>query len=428
MQPTRCTLGLAVLILCLLSLSWILDEVAFLGTGIALLFFLLYRGFLFLSLARETAGTLTFSRSAGPLILRQGAAVSVETSFSVRISPGMTVEAEDIPPFGTVVIHGDTHTGVLSLSQRVFPIRYRFSCLPTGTLHFQGFAMKIRDPFFLLRVRFSGDSPPLSVYPLRSYPRAGHDGKFGEVETEKDTPLKGYGIRSFRDYTTGDDPRSIDWKLTAKHGRLFVREYSGLSGKHPFLVVDLPDSAAICQEEIRDTLLGSALQAVRTMSREPQGCTLMVISGPNLLMYLPKERSLSRLETALQNTPVRVVQALRWTDPASASSFRSRLERIANEGAGFHASLLLPYRSFQSAMKPTRFEIQCAHVLSRAGREIVLHVHSTGLGDTSHLAYLGLLARRMGIEAILEVPVESAGPSRLKCLATLGFSGMRVLR
>jgi uncharacterized protein (DUF58 family) len=428
MQPTRCTSALSALVLGLLSLAWILDDVAFLGTGIALLFFLLYRGFLFLTLAREISGTLTFSRNAVPLILRQGAAVSVETSFSVQIDPGMSAEAEDLPPTGTVVVHGDTHTGVLPPSQGNLLIRYRISCLPTGTLHFQGFVLKIRDPFFLLRIRCSGDSPPLSVYPLRSYLRTGRAATSGEVETEKDTPLKGYGIRSFRDYASGDDPRSIDWKLTAKHGRLFVREYSGMSGKHPFLVVDLPDSAAICPGEARDTLLGSALQAVRILSREPRGCTLMVISGPNLLMYLPKERTLSRLETALHNTPVRVVQAFRWTDPAVASAFRTRLERVAQEGAGFHASLLVPYRTFLSSVKPTRFEVQCAHVLSHAGREIVLHVLSTGLGDPSHLAYISLLARRMGIEAILEIPAESADPSRLKRLASLGFSQMKVLR
>ncbi|MDD1716374.1 MAG: DUF58 domain-containing protein, partial [Methanolinea sp.] len=342
MQPTRCTLGLSVLIPGLLSLSWILDEVAFLGTGIALLIFLLFRGFLFLSLSREAAGTLAFTRTAGPLMLRQGAAVSVETSFSVSISPGMSIEAEDLPPAGTVVIHGDTRTELRSSPQKNFLIRYRISCLPTGTLHFQGFAIRFRDPFFRLRVRFSGDTTPLSVYPLRSYPRTGHAGISGKVETEKETPLKGYGIRSFRDYSSGDDPRSIDWKLTAKHGRLFVREYTGMSGNHPFLVVDLPDSSTLHPGNSHDTLLGSALQAVRILSGEPHGCTLMVISGPNLLMYLPEERSVSRLEAALRDTPVRVIQAFRWTTPAAASSFRSRLERIAGEGAGFHASLLMP--------------------------------------------------------------------------------------
>ncbi len=432
MQPTRCTLGLLTLALGLLAFALVLDERAALAGGLVLLFFLIYRGYLFLHASRQAAGSAGLERQAAPVILRQGATVAVTARARIRVPPGLTASLEDLPPAGSVVVQGNSWSSPLGPGMQIPELRYGISCLATGSLAFQGMAVRLGDPFFSLCIPIRGapfTEPALQVDPAGRSPRARGAGGFGEQETGLLAPLKGFSVRSFRDYATGDDPRAIDWKLSAKHGRLFVREYAGLSGKHPLLVVDLPDSAVPCPPETRDSLAGTALDAARAMAREPGGCSLMVISGPNLLAFLPEERSVSRIERAIReyHTPVRAVQWFRSLDPGIAQVYRKRLEGHAADRSSYPAVLGGLYQAFLPAVQPARFEVQCARALGRSRSE-TLTVLSAGLGDASHLSSLAIQARRAGMESYLEIPAPAAGPSDLGRLAGLGFSSVGVIR
>ena len=108
MQPTRCTLGLLTLALGLLAFALVLDERAALAGGLVLLFFLIYRGYLFLHASRQAAGSAGLERQAAPVILRQGATVAVTARARIRVPPGLTASLEDLPPAGSVVVQGNS--------------------------------------------------------------------------------------------------------------------------------------------------------------------------------------------------------------------------------------------------------------------------------------------------------------------------------
>ena len=57
--------------------------------------------------------------------------------------------------------------------------------------------------------RFAGDAP------------GGHRSKF-----------RGGGIEfsEVREYVAGDDPRWIDWNVSARHGRLYIKEFADRTG------------------------------------------------------------------------------------------------------------------------------------------------------------------------------------------------------
>jgi len=286
----------------LLLFSWSFDSAPALLLAGSILGLLAARALLFLHSAKAAAASVNVTRTAAPTILRQGSPVNVTCTVHLSLSPGLHADITDLPPAGAPVAKGSaTATQSLAGSHDV-TMAYGISCLSSGNLTFGGMDIVLSDDLFSVRLPFRGGGfslPSLWVDPVARLRAGDGSGAFGEREAEAQKLLRGYGIRSFRSYLPGDDPRSIDWKLTAKHGRLYVREYTGMVGKNTLLVVDFPDGALPCPAPLHDAVLGAALEAAREMCRNPRGCSLMVISGPNLLSYLPNEKSPARLKRAL---------------------------------------------------------------------------------------------------------------------------------
>ena len=82
--------------------------------------------------------------------------------------------------------------------------------------------------------------PVLSVQPRGLFESSRRGLSGGNREIEKMAVLSALGVRSLREYYAGDDLRRIDWKMTAKHNKLFVREYAGIMNLPPLIIVDLP--------------------------------------------------------------------------------------------------------------------------------------------------------------------------------------------
>lgn len=66
----------------------------------------------------------------------------------------------------------------------------------------------------------------------------------GDERAERRTPRKGASLEfsDFRRYTPGDEIRYIDWNVYARHGSLFVREFSAEENVHLYLFVDTSHS------------------------------------------------------------------------------------------------------------------------------------------------------------------------------------------
>lgn len=431
MDATRSTWGFIFAALGTLLSAWFLDSVPALFFSVFIAGFLVFRAIAFLRLAGTAASMITVERVAKPEWTRQGGVVTVSTSVRFRVPEGLSARVTDLLPPGAPVVHGQEYSHETGAGDHTLNLRYGVSCLSSGNIRWRGVDLLVSDRFFSLVLSFRGDnfrSPVIRVDPVGKYQKREGIGFFGERDLEKLTVLKGTGVRSFRDYVPGDDPRSVDWKLSAKHGKLFVREYTGLSGTHPLLVVDLPDSAVPCPRAFGDTVVGAALDAAREMVTGPHGCSLMVISGANLLAFLPDERSLHRIERSLleYHSPQRAVQCFRTLDPTAAEAIRMRLAGSAAVHSSLERRLLLVYSRFIPEIRPLSFDIQCAKALGRRG-EIALHVLTTGTGDMSHLATLGLQARRLGVEASLGLPDATATPGLVRRLRGMGYSIVRVV-
>lgn len=63
------------------------------------------------------------------------------------------------------------------------------------------------------------------------------------------SPLVGHSVEfsSHRRYVRGDDPRHVNWKLFARHGKLFVKQYDAETDLRVHVVIDASGSMA-CRE------------------------------------------------------------------------------------------------------------------------------------------------------------------------------------
>src|SRR5882672_11238373 len=63
----------------------------------------------------------------------------------------------------------------------------------------------------------------------------------GDDRAERLTPRKGASLEfaEYRRYTPGDEIKYIDWNVYARHGTLFVKEFTAEENVHVSLVVDV---------------------------------------------------------------------------------------------------------------------------------------------------------------------------------------------
>lgn len=76
------------------------------------------------------------------------------------------------------------------------------------------------------------------------------------------SPLHGASVEfsEYRDYSPGDDPRSLDWKLFARSDRYFIKKFEEETNRHCHLVVDQSRSMGF------GSIAYSKMEYVRTMA------------------------------------------------------------------------------------------------------------------------------------------------------------------
>lgn len=71
-------------------------------------------------------------------------------------------------------------------------------------------------------------------------------------------------FEQIKPYVTGDDPRTINWKVTAKYNHLMVNTYTGKSGLNRFIVWWIRDVR--CNRLLIIDDAGHAINTVLTLS------------------------------------------------------------------------------------------------------------------------------------------------------------------
>jgi uncharacterized protein (DUF58 family) len=404
-QPTRLSNGFVILILVIAFYSLIFDDrAAALATGI-LSAFLLIRAFSFTRSLATLANSLALERTAGSLFVRQGADVSITTKLSMDLPGTISVKATDLLPAGAVVTRGSSSGVVSGFGRKHSNISYTLQNLASGEVRFLGVSLYAKDSFFSSTLTFNrgpDKTPTLKVYPAGEFVFESSDA-YGEEEVDLHTPIKSFGIRSFREFADGDDPKKIDWKLTAKYDTLYVRDYMGRESQSFLIVIDVPDRSLAFDEEAFTVMKEAAAAAIATDLPAGSENALMIISGPNLLHFTPIEPDLST-STALINRiePAnRFFHLYRHTGRDILQHRLSETER--NPDIPFTMHLAGIYRSVITSKKLHIFEKQLARALHSLKTSDVL-VFSLMDGDESHLKMLTRQAEALKMHTSFHVP------------------------
>lgn len=161
----------------------------------------------------------------------------------------------------------------------VLPLRRR------GTLRLGPAAVAVSDPAGVCRARVpAGEAVSIRVYP-RLYPpgavlarlrRLAGPGRVAPPEAEA-VPA---GVRPWRE---GDDPRRVDWKATARRGRLHVREPEPPAADRVLIALDLDGDGAAGERLV-------ALAASLARDLVTAGAAVGLAAGGAAPVWLPPER------------------------------------------------------------------------------------------------------------------------------------------
>lgn len=200
-------------------------------------------------LALVAVDALLLRRLPAPRLSRQlparafvDRAADVEVRVDVpRGTPLLCAVTDDPPPdlgapplFAAVAVDRD---GAASR-------RYAITPRQRGDREFGALVALVRSPLGLLRRRHRGSAGEvLRVYPDTTrllHPAALDPRRVLAALGVKPAPRRGDGMDfdSLRDYLPGDDPRRVDWRATARRGRLVVRQFQHERNHTVLIAVD----------------------------------------------------------------------------------------------------------------------------------------------------------------------------------------------
>ncbi|HSR43436.1 MAG TPA: DUF58 domain-containing protein, partial [Longimicrobiales bacterium] len=253
-------------------------------------------------------------RSASPRVVRGGTGV-VEVGV---VNPGprtLTVRVtDDLPRHLDRTGPQEARLAVPAGDEAVWAYEIRAAgrgTAPLGDVH-----LRIRGPLGLVwRPERVARADPLKVQPgVREMRRFR---LLGLRERLRRTGLRnvrqrgeGRAFESLREYVRGDDPRAVDWKATARHGDLMVRQYEAERSQNVILAVD---AGRVMLEPMgdRDRLdhaLTAALLLTDVAGIHGDHVGLMVFADRVQRFLPPRRGSVARIADALATVESRSVE------------------------------------------------------------------------------------------------------------------------
>lgn len=432
LQPATQTLSILVGALVILSLT--LDEQVLLIFAYLLIAFLGIRAITFFLPVRHLARSVEMKRIVQRQILRQGGIIPVSIQILCRVPLGMSVTFRELIPPGTRIARGTQETTLpVALSHGELSIHYDLQIFSRGDLVFGGLQMEVKDDYYADTIHLGRTpfrSPTLHSRPAVAFASEVSHSELGSLEVARIRAIQGQGVRSFRPFQTGDDPRAIDWKLSAKHGKTILREYMGQVGGSPLFLLDLPSE--IGDDPSRWDRLVSALTAhIEKAIREFSRTDIVVLSGGRIIRTLSLRRDPRLWYRMLATLPPGEGYLPLYRHPFPlilASLHRAAEKSAAKEGITqpFASRLASITAGFRAVASPTLFEKQLV-ALFDGNQERELFIFSLFQGDLSHLRAAILLAREYRLPAHLRLTAHSAIPAQIHALSNLGVTTVEVL-
>ena len=399
MQATPWTRGCATVAVVLGVIGLYLDSLAAVAGVMGIVALLCGQAALFLYRTVRYAGDLHVERMIGEGPVYVGTPVEVTVRATMSNVPGLQVRLTDLPP------QSAAYEPVEAIVNRGEG-RYQVHFMAPGEVSFRGVLIETADRFFSTTLlcagpRYTGEK--ITVRPItKLVSEPGLRGSAGVRELARMGTPRGEGISGFRPFRQGDEPAMMDWKLTAKYGRPFVRESTTQVGSAPLVVVDLPAS----QSPESSAILSAAGETIERVVREHGQCTLLLIRGGEVIDYRDHEPNLMSLFRLLSlQLPGSIHPLYRVKDPVV---LQAKL-RLAEQGT------LISSQRFATALRATikggmrsSFENTIDHVMAMGGhREVV--VYTTSSDEVSHLNLLSAAARRRKRHLVIRLPRSVSG-------------------
>jgi len=363
--------------------AWIFDDPAFFFVGGALWLLLLLSLHSTITAARGAAESLVGERHTKERFSRSGTRIRMTTTLTCQISPGYNLEAEEILPESATDITGATQATIPS-DGGTCTLQYSFRLLAHGTIHPGGVILRCSDMFFTVTVpvqRSSLQVPSLFVFPKKGQAYEGSGG-YGDRETMRRTPIQSTGVRSFREYRQGDSVKAIDWKMTARYGTPYVREYTGSEGGTAALVIDLPDELGAVSEDAAAILKKAVIQRITDIQERRETSLIIVLAGTELVAVrdiAPGGDILHEI-SGLLAPKKRIDRMYRTYAPVVFAAHM----RSAGRGLPLTPMAEAAVTTFSRSADRNEFEETMHHVLL-SSRDTELHCYTTGKGDLSHI-------------------------------------------
>lgn len=437
MRLKRCTRGLILVSLLVFSCALVLDDPAVLlaGTGIlaGLLALYLYFCHRFAGIARTLAAERSLSRS----LVRKGTTLRVSTGITVTVPACMQAIITDRVPVNAAVQDGKTSvTAGPGPSPQTFRLSYRITPMVHGQMAIAGITLKVSDPFFedeleLRTEPFCG--PTLSVQPSGIFEPSARRATLETREIERMSVHSGLGIRSLREYYAGDDLRRIDWKLSAKHDKLFVREYNAVTSFPPLIIVDLPWKGAPYPLADFDHMVTRVAGMVNYSIRTYQYVSVLIISGPNILYFIADEKDLQHCISTLREWMHPAERVVHFYHAADRADLRSHVHAAeaaldANPDPAtrrYLDAIRTCYLTTLENQKMYAFTGQVARTLASVTTEETF-IFSLVCGDTSHIRQISRQAKTAKLAVHLRIPESIGISARTSYLSRLGADSLEV--
>jgi uncharacterized protein (DUF58 family) len=191
-------------------------------------------------------------------------------------------------------------------------LAYQARPLARGEARFSRSEIRLSSPLRLWQVtRFAGESCVVRVYPnfraLARYTLLATDNRLSQIGVLQ-VRRRGEGMEfhQLREYRQGDAPRAVDWKATARSGKLISREYEEEKDQRVLLVVDCgrrmaakddaPDEAGVPLSHF-DHTLNAALLLAHVALRQGDAVGMMTMGGVS--RYCEPRKSVAALHALL---------------------------------------------------------------------------------------------------------------------------------
>jgi len=196
-----------------------------------------------------------------------------------------------------------------------------------GEEFFRATFLRLDCPFGLVQkqIRLNTEQE-VKVYPnilaLREFQLLNQRGRLREAGVRK-SRMKGMGteFESLREYSEGDDYRKIDWKATARRGKVIVREFEVERNQAVILCVDCGRHMMAEINGVRklDLVLDSVLMLIQSALAAGDNVGLLAY-GADIIRYIPPKKGHRQLGVLLNATYNLVAEPIE-SDPVRAFSY-----------------------------------------------------------------------------------------------------------